>query len=147
LAANGASGLRDPHARVAVFEQLQAAGLRCPVLVHRSAVVEPSSELADGVQVLALAYIGSEARVGRGSIVNTAAVVSHRCELGVCVNVSPGALLAGQVVVGDGSVIGMGVTVNIGVRIGTGARIGNGARVHADVPDGSIVRAGVDWSG
>lgn len=147
LAVNAVGGITAAGmaSRVAVFEQLVAAGLRCPSLVHPTAWVEPSAHLEPGVQVLAHAYVGSETEVGFGALVNTAAVVSHDCRLGAYVNVSPGALLAGGVEVGLAAQFGMGVTVNVGVHIGARARVGNGATVKADVADDAVVRAGSIW--
>lgn len=144
-AANGVGGIARVQDRVDAFERLQAAGCRFPPLLHRAAVVEPSAWLDDGVQVFANAYVGPLVRVGFGCILNTAAVVSHDCVLGRTVNLSPGALLAGGVEVGDRTLIGMGATVNLDLRVGSGVRIGNSAVVKADVPDGTVVRAGALW--
>jgi sugar O-acyltransferase (sialic acid O-acetyltransferase NeuD family) len=145
LAVNAVGGIGNLASRVRVFQRLAEAGFVCPALAHPSAVVEASAVLAPGVQVFAQAYVGSEARVGFGSIVNTGAIVSHDCVLGDYVNLSPGAILAGEVQVGSGALVGMGATVNLQVKIGTGARIGNGATVKADVPEKSIVKAGSIW--
>jgi acetyltransferase EpsM len=89
--------------------------------------------------------VGSEARVRFGSIVNTGSIVSHDCVLADYTNVSPGAMLAGEVSTGRGVLIGMGATVNLRVKIGAGARVGNGATVKADVPENGVVRAGTIW--
>ena len=145
LAANAVGGVGDIKSRIRVFKRILELGFTCPTLVHPRATVEPSSQLADGVQVFPNAYVGSEAEVGFGTIINTSAVVSHDCRLDAYVNVSPGALLAGGVHVGTRALIGMGVTVNLGVRIGDGARVGNGATVKTDIPDGGLVRAGTVW--
>jgi acetyltransferase-like isoleucine patch superfamily enzyme len=80
-------------------------------------------------------------------MVNTNAVVSHDCEVGSYSHIAPGALLAGQVKVGERSLVGMGVTTSIGVRIGSGVRVGNGAVLFADVPDHAIIPAGKVWGG
>ncbi len=53
--------------------------------------------------------------LGFGAIVNTGAIVSHDCILGDYVNLSPGAILAGEVSVGSAALVGMGVTVNLRV--------------------------------
>lgn len=145
LAANGVGGIGRPEARREVFDRLAGAGFTCPALVHPTALVEPSAVLEDGVQILAHAYVGSAARIGFGSLLNTAAVVNHDCGVGRHVSISPGALLAGDVTVGDGSLVGMGATVNIGVVIGEGARIGNSAVVKSDVAPGAVVHAGQIW--
>jgi len=145
LAVNGIGGIGRIQSRIDIFDRLAAAKLSCPALVHPAALVEPSATLAAGVQVLALAYVGSAADVGFGSLLNTAAVVSHDCVLGRYANVSPGGLLAGEVRLGDRAMVGMGATVNVGVAVGEGALIGNSAVVKADVPDGVRVRAGHLW--
>ncbi len=145
LAVNAVGGIGNVAVRVSVFERIAAAGLVCPAVVHPTAFLEPSAQLDAGVQVFPHAYVGSEAHVGFGSIVNTGAIVSHDCKLGAYVNLSPGAILAGEVQVSDGALIGMGVTVNLGVTIGEGARIGNGATVKSDVPPNGVVRAGTIW--
>jgi acetyltransferase EpsM len=144
-AVNAVGGIGNLAIRLQVFRRLNEAGFVCPAVVHPRAVVEASTRLAAGVQVFALAYVGSEARVGFGGIVNTGAIISHDCLLGDYVNISPGAILAGEVQVGSGALVGMGVTVNLQVKIGAGARVGNGATVKADVPERGIVRAGAIW--
>lgn len=145
LAVNAVGGIGNLAIRVQVFSRLAEAGFVCPAVIHPSAVVEASARLSPGVQVFALAYVGSEARVGFGGIVNTGSILSHDCTLGDYVNISPGAILAGEVQVGPGTLVGMGATVNLQVKIGAGARIGNGATVKADVPEKGIVRAGAIW--
>jgi acetyltransferase-like isoleucine patch superfamily enzyme len=65
--------------------------------------------------------------------------------LGDYVNISPGAILAGEVHVENGALVGMGVTVNLRAVIGAGARVGNGSTVKNDVPPGGVVRAGTVW--
>lgn len=144
-AVNAVGGIGNVGVRVKVFGKIAEAGLVCPPVVHPTAFVEESAELAAGVQVFPHAYVGSEARVGYGVIVNTGAIVSHDCQLDDYANISPGAMLAGEVNVGAGALVGMGVTVNLGVRIGARARLGNGATVKADVSAGGIVRAGGVW--
>jgi sugar O-acyltransferase (sialic acid O-acetyltransferase NeuD family) len=142
---NAVGGIGNIAMRIQVFQYLLGRGFECLTIVHPAALVEPSAVLADGVQVFPHAYIGSEAQVGFGCIVNTGAVVSHDCALGDYSNISPGAMLAGGVWVGEGVLIGMGATVNLNVSIGDGARIGNSAVVKSDVPGGAVVKAGTIW--
>lgn len=145
LAVNAVGGIGDIDARARVFERLLEAGFGLPTIVDPSAVVEPSATLADGCQVFAQAYVGSDAHLADGVLVNTAAVVSHDCWLGATTNISPGALLAGEVTTGDLVRVGMGATVNVGIHLGLRSRVGNGATVKADVPDSARVGAGQIW--
>jgi sugar O-acyltransferase (sialic acid O-acetyltransferase NeuD family) len=145
LAINAVGGIGNVTARVKVFDLLAAAGFTCPTVVHPTAWVEPSAALDGGVQVLAKSYISSAASLGFGTVVNAGVVVSHDCQIGKCVNLSPGALLAGGVRIEDYAQIGMGVTINLNLTIGHTARIGNGATVKADVPANGRVFAGSIW--
>lgn len=144
-AVNAVGGIGDISSRIKVFQHLVNNGFEFPVMIHTSAVVEPTAELSPGVQIFPLGYIGSDVRVGFGAIINTGAVVSHDCTLQDYANISPGALLAGGVKIGKGSLIGMGVTINLGVTIGDNSRIGNGATIKGDVPENSIIKAGSTW--
>jgi len=144
-AASAIGGLSDISFRKVIFDRLTAAGLTCPALIHPTAFVEESAELADGVQVFPHAYVGSSAQVGFGVIVNTGVILSHDVRIGAYSNISPGAILAGAVKVGERVLIGMGVNINLEVTIGAGARIGNGAVIKADVPAQAVVRAGHIW--
>lgn len=147
LAANGVGGILDINIRVEIFSLLEQHGFSFPSLIHPRAVVEPSAQVAEGVQIFAQAYVGSQAILHPRCMINTNAVVSHDCEIGAYTHIAPGALLAGHVRVGERTLIGMGVTTAIGVRIGSGVRIGNGAIILADVPDKAIIQAGRFWVG
>lgn len=144
-AVNAVGGIGSITPRLAVYGKLASAGFECVTVIHPRAFIEPTAHLEDGCQVFFNAYVGSEVRVGFGSIINTAAIISHDCLLKEYVNVSPGAILAGAVKVGERALIGMGATINLGVTIGAGARVGNSAVVKADVPENGIVRAGTIW--
>ncbi len=145
MALNGIGGISDLQSRLSAFNILRRTGFHIPTVIHPTAFIEDSAQLADGVQVFPFAYIGTQVEVQFGGIVNTGAIVSHDCVLGNYVNLSPGATLAGGVIVGERALIGMRATVNLYVKIGAGARVGNGATVKADVPDGGVVPAGTIW--
>ncbi len=145
LAVNGVGGINHVETRIQVFELLDAAGFSFPAVVHPTATIEPSACLEDGVQVLAHSYVSSAARIGFGTVINAGVVVSHDCVLGRVVNLSPGAMLAGGVVIEDYAQVGMAATVNLNITIGRHARVGNGATVKKDVPAGTVVHAGCIW--
>lgn len=144
-AINGVGGIGNVAVRLEVFDKLTEAGFEFPKLIHPSAWIEPSAELAYGVQVLPLTYVGTDSSIGFGSLLNAHVIVSHDCHIGQCVNLSPGATLAGGVKIQDHAQIGMGVTINMNLTIGADARIGNGATIKADVPPGGRVFAGQIW--
>ncbi len=145
LAINAVGGIGAIDKRIQVFEKLEQAGYSSPALVHPSAVVEPSAQPSEGVQIFPHSYVGSSAQLGRGVIVNTGAIVSHDCVIEDYGNLAPGCILAGGVRIGEASLIGMGVTINLNVAVGKRSRVGNSAVIKADVPENGIVRAGSVW--
>ena len=145
LAANAVGGIGNVDVRLKIFDILSKAGFAFPALIHPTAVIERSAIVEAGVHILAQSYIGSEARVGFGSLLNAGVIVSHDCVIGRVVNLSPGATLAGNVRVEDYAQIGMRATVNLQITVGSRALLGNGCTVKADVPPSTRVRAGTIW--
>jgi acetyltransferase EpsM len=142
---NSVGGIGNFSVRLKVFQTLAKAGFNCPVLVHPTAHIDPSAILEQGVLVLAQSYVSGNARIGMGSLINNSVVVSHDNILGSCTNLSPGAMLAGDVILEDFVQVGMNATINIGVRVGTRSIIGNSATIKADVPADTRVHAGSIW--
>jgi acetyltransferase EpsM len=142
---NSVGGIGFFRMRLKVFQTLAAAGFVCPVLIHPTAHIDPTAVLEQGVLVLAQSYVSGNAKVGMGSLINNSVVVSHDNILGICTNLSPGAMLAGDVILEDFVQVGMNATINIGVRVGKRTLIGNGATVKADVPADTRIHAGAIW--
>ena len=65
--------------------------------------------------------------------------MGHDTVIGAFSSVMPGAVLSGDVRVGQGVLVGTNATVLEGRTIGDGARIGAGAVVTTDVPAGVTV--------
>jgi acetyltransferase EpsM len=144
-AINAVGGIGDISARIAIFQTLRDAGFSFPRVDHPSATVEASAEIADGVQILPRAYIGTLAKLEFGVLINNGVIVSHDCVIEKHSGIAPGAVLAGEVHVGANVQIGMGVTVNLRVRIAENVSIGNSAVIKSDVPPGTAIRAGQIW--
>ena len=142
---NSVGGIGNFLVRLKVFQTLAKAGFICPVLVHPTAHIDPSAKLEQGVLVLAQSYVSGNAHIGMGSLINNSVVVSHDNFLGFCTNLSPGAILAGDVILDDFVQVGMNASINIGVHVGTRSVIGNGATIKADVPADTRVYAGSIW--
>ena len=140
LAAIGGGRGRD---RVAIHTLFRSKGLLIPMLAHPSAVVSPSAYVGAGTQILALASVAAESRLGEACIVNHRAAVDHECVLGNGVHLAPGATLCGCINVGDNVFIGAGAVVLPRISIGADAVIGAGAvvtRMYPLEPQSSVTR-------
>lgn len=125
--------------RQRVFERFTGRGYGFARVVHPSAVLSDSAELAEGVQVMAGAVIQPGARIGPNSLVNTGASVDHDVVIAAHVHVASGATLSGGVTVGQATHIGAGAVVIQQVTIGQSTVVGAGAVVIHDVADGMTV--------
>lgn len=106
---------------------------------HATAVVDETVELGNGTVVMANAAINADTIIGEHCILNTGCIIEHDCVLEDFVHVSPGAVLAGGVRVGEGSHLGIGALVIPGKKIGKWCTIGAGAVIIDDVQDYATV--------
>lgn len=132
-------GIGNNDIRMTKCRALLEAGYFLPSLLHPSATVSRYAQIAEGAVIMPGAVVNAGARIGFACIVNTAASVDHDCVLDAGVHISPGAHLAGQVVVGTCSWIGIGAIVRQQISIGSHAMIAAGAVVVKDVQDAATV--------
>ena len=132
-------GIGDPAARESVAERMTLAGFAPATLVHPEASVGSDVRLAEGVVLAAGARVTTNVSIERHSQLNVDAVVSHDCEVGAFVTLSPGTLVNGECRIGDRAFFGTGAIVTPGLSVGAGARVGAGAVVLDNVPEGTTV--------
>lgn len=132
----------DNEARLKLLHEYQTLGFRLPVIIHKLAHASPTAQIGDGTVLLAHSYVGTDAWIGMGCILNTGSSADHDNRLEDGVHLSPGARLGGQVKVGTCSWIGIGASVIQGVQIGRDTVVGAGAAVIRSLPD-RVMAAGV----
>jgi sugar O-acyltransferase (sialic acid O-acetyltransferase NeuD family) len=132
-------GFGAAEGRCGVVEDVEAAGLALPLLVHSTAHVSSSATLSGGVQVFPQASVGPGVQLGRGVLINTGAIVEHDVKIFDCAVIDPGAVLAGRVIVGQSVEVGAGAVVLPDVRVEDGAVVGAGAVVTRHVAAGETV--------
>ena len=118
------------------IDRLGLPHLRWWTLVHPTALVGPAVVLGEGTCLAPGSIVTARVRIGRHSIVNVNASISHDATVGDFVNINPGVIVAGEVRIGDGCYIGAGATIIDHVSVGAGTTIGAGAVVIGDLPAG-----------
>lgn len=108
-------------------------------LVHPAATLGSDVRLGAGTIVCAGARLTTNVVVGDHVYIGPNAVVSHDAELEDFVTVLPGATVSGNVTVQKAATIGTGANVIQGITIGARAFVGAGAVVTRDVPPGITV--------
>src|ERR1700761_9012814 len=87
--------------RAGIYKKLERNNISCPQIVHSKASVSPSATISAGTVVMAGAVINAMAKIGKAVICNSACVIDHECTIGDFVHVAPGAILTGNVSVGE----------------------------------------------
>jgi len=132
IAAVGANLLR--RGIVQRLEDRYGAALAPWSLVHPAAYVGEDVEIGEGACVAPGAVLTACTRIGRHSIINVRASVSHDCSVGDFVNINPAATVCGWVTVCEGAYIGAGAIIRDKVSIGAWSLIGAGAVVVRNIP-------------
>lgn len=126
--------------RKKIFRKLAEKNLHPVNAIHPSAVIDPSATLApNGIMVAANAVINPLAKIGVGAICNTSCIIEHECIVGDFAHIGPGAVLCGNVKVGNNTFVGANAVVRQGITIGNNAMIGAGAVVVKNVADNTTV--------
>ena len=139
LLANGFGSIGTPGARLKYFDMYKELGFHFISVVHPKAIVSPSANLEEGVQIMAGAIVQPGVSVGKNSIINTGVSIDHDCTIGAHVHVAPRATLSGAVRVGDYAHIGTGAVVIQGIEIGAESMVGAGSVVIKEVEKGTTV--------
>lgn len=121
--------------RERIQDNLISQGLSVISLVHPSAVIGSEVKIGIGSVIMAGVVINSSSKIGKGCIINTSSSLDHDNIIEDYVHISPGANLAGTVRVGKGSWIGIGSVVSNNLNICSGCKLGAGAVVVKDITE------------
>jgi UDP-3-O-[3-hydroxymyristoyl] glucosamine N-acyltransferase len=95
--------------------------------IDESVIILPGSVIMPGV------------KIGKCSIINTAACIDHDTKIGKGCHVMGNAYVAGRVNIGNYSTIGSNSTIFPDINIGSNCFIGAGSVVNKNVEDNQIV--------
>ena len=133
-------GIGAPKTRERVDMQFANAGLEPVTLIHPSAGLGSDLRLGVGSVVCAGTQVSTNVELGRQVHLNPNATIGHDAVLEDYVSVNPGAIVSGECRIGRETLLGAGSVVLQGLRTGTDAVVGAAACVTRDVPAGVTVR-------
>jgi sugar O-acyltransferase (sialic acid O-acetyltransferase NeuD family) len=124
----------DNSLRRQVCVELVARGEQLASAIHPSAIIGSEVRIGPGSMVCPGVVINVGTRLGKGVILNTGCTVDHHNQIGDYVQLAPGAHLGGRVKIGEGTLVGIGAVVAPDRSIGSWGVIGAGAAVIEDIP-------------
>ncbi|MDD3744624.1 MAG: acetyltransferase [Lentimicrobiaceae bacterium] len=129
-------GIGDNKTRKSLSEKIAVKYLK---VVHPTATISSYTTIRSGSVVFHHSVIQTGTSIGKHCIINTKASIDHDCNIDDFVHISPGAILCGNVQVGELSWIGAGAVIIQGTKIGKNTIIGAGSVIIHDIPDNSVV--------
>jgi sugar O-acyltransferase (sialic acid O-acetyltransferase NeuD family) len=130
--------LEDPATRAEVYKAVFGAVSKLPLtVVHPTATIAPSADLASGMLVLAHAMIGAACRLEHLSLIRTGAIIESGASLESYCSVGAGAIIGPEAQLGAHVQVGAGAIVHAGVQVEDEALLAPGAVVLRKVTAGS----------
>jgi UDP-3-O-[3-hydroxymyristoyl] glucosamine N-acyltransferase len=91
--------------------------------------------IEEGSCVFAGAVLNPFVLIGKGVIVNTLASIDHHSSIGSFTHICPGAVLAGNVILGEGCFVGAGAVISNQIHIINDVTLGAGAVVVKSIEE------------
>jgi sugar O-acyltransferase (sialic acid O-acetyltransferase NeuD family) len=132
-------GIGDNKLRQSIANLIENKGKIVQRTIHKTANVSKNVEVGSGTFINKNVMVNSLAQIGKNVILNTSCIIEHECILHNAVHIGPGAVLTGNVTVGERTFVGANSVIKQGVVIGKDVIIGAGSVIIHDVADGTKV--------
>ncbi|QLC68025.1 acetyltransferase [Flavobacterium sp. LPB0248] len=134
-----ALGIGDNKLRQSVSNLIEEKGKVVQTIIDKTAVISKNVSIESGTFINKNVTVNALARIGKNVILNTGCIIEHECILQDAAHIAPGAVLAGNVTIGERSFVGANSVVKQGVNVGKDVMIGAGSVIISDIPDGKKV--------
>lgn len=132
-------GIGSNQTRIKIYKKLRELDVTPANCIAENTFIAHDAELGNGVTICPGSVVGSKARIGNNTIINTLSGVDHDCVLGDHSQVTIGVSFGGNVTVGENCFFGAKSAVIPGITIGDNAVIMAGGIVYKDVPENVMV--------
>lgn len=110
-AAVGIGYMGKGNIRETIYKKLKKIGFNLPVICDSSSIISSTAQIGEGVFVGKGSIINTEAIVERMAIINTNTLIEHECIVEEYAHIAVGAVLCGQVKIGKSSFVGANSTI------------------------------------
>ncbi len=132
-------GIGNPVLRKKLFDKFTSlGGVFTSTISSLANVGSFDVHIGHGTNILPGVIISNSSKIGMGCIVYYNSIITHDCEIGDFVEISPSVTLLGRSKVGSYSQIGSNATILPDKIIGKNVIIGAGSVVTKDIPDNCV---------
>ena len=114
--------------------------MQWPALVHPTAHISHTAVIEDGAQILAQCSVGPNARVERGAIMASGALLEHDSVMKPFSYLTTGAATGGGVTIGERTFIGTNASIKHGLTVPADCLVGAGVALTV-APEGPCIIA------
>lgn len=133
-------GIGRPILRKKLFDKFNAInGILISTISNKTDIGSFDVSISDGANILSGVKISNAVKIGKAVIIYYNSVVTHNCEIGDFVEISPSVSILGNVSIGSFSHIGSNATILPNINIGINVIVGAGSVINRDIPDNSLV--------
>lgn len=125
--------------RKTCIEMLIARGAEFRSLIHTTARIGSNVKMGKGTLVGTYTTIAADAELGDYNFVQSLTIIGHDCKIGSFNRIDSQVMMVGGTTIGDNNMIHTGAMINHNVHIGDECTIGACSFVTIDVESGSTV--------
>ena len=132
-------GIGNPFLRKMLYDKFTSiGGMVCSTISSQALIGSYDVSIGNGTNVLSGAIFSNSTTIGLCGIVYYNSIITHDCEIGDFVEISPAVTILGGAVIGSYTHIGANSTILPRVKIGDNVVIGAGSVVTKDIPDNCL---------
>ena len=132
-------GIGNNKLRQEIANLINSKKKRILNVIHGSASISNEINIGKGNLIARNVSINPFVTINDFCILNTGCIIEHECVIESAVHIGPGAVLAGNVKIGERTFVGANSTIKQGVIIGKDVIIGAGSVVLNNIADGKKV--------
>ncbi|MDN3686533.1 acetyltransferase [Cyclobacterium jeungdonense] len=129
----GDNGVRQKL--IIIFEDLE---LNQAIILDSSARISPTAQLGKSTYIGKNVVVNAQSKIGKGTILNTGCIIEHECVIDDFVHIGPGAVLCGNVHIGNNSFVGANAVIKQNISIMNQITVGAGSVVIKDINEQGI---------
>lgn len=132
-------GIGDNKLRQKIAKLIISKDKKILNVFHKSASVSKKVKIGKGNLIARSVTVNPLTVINDFCILNTGCIIEHGCVIENAVHIAPGAVLLGNVTVGERTFVGANSVIKQGVKIGKDVIIGAGSVVLNDIFDGKKI--------
>lgn len=127
------------HSRRICIEKMLDRGAEFIPLIHKTARIGTNVRMGKGTLVGTYTTIAADAELGDYNFIQSLTIIGHDCKIGSWNRIDSQVMMVGATSIGDNNMIHTGAMINHNVRIGDNCTIGAASFVTMDVESGSTL--------